>query len=288
MRPLICLLLAGAMGLAGCTQIFLQPDRVAHYPERSFGTPTEDVWIESEGLRLHALLMPASGKPLATVLYLHGNAENLSTHAHLVSWLPAQGYTVLALDYRGYGTSGGERDIDGAHADAQAALAWLVARGAELTGPLIVFGQSIGASIAIRTVAASPERGHVAALISDSGFSSYRRIAREKLALLWLTWPLQWPLSFLMSDRYAAIDVVAQISPIPLLILHGDADVVVDVSHAQRLYDAAREPKDLWIVPGGNHIDATLHKPVRQRLLDYLRMVADANGAGRTQAGTPP
>lgn len=273
--PRILLFVIGLLAcalLGGCTTIFLQPDRVAYYPKRPLGTPAEDVWITSgDGTRLHALRMPTPTKPKATILYLHGNAENLSTHAHLVSWLPAQGYEVLALDYREYGQSGGDRDIDGVHQDAEAALAWLVARGAEKTGPIIVYGQSIGGSIAIRLVATSPLRSQVRALVSDSAFSSYRRIAREKLGSVWLTWPLQWPLSLLMSDRYAAIDAVAKISPIPLLIIHGDEDIVVDVSHAQRLFDAAREPKQLWIVPGGHHIDATFRLPVRERFLAYLQ-----------------
>lgn len=272
-RSLLALLFA-CFALAGCTTIFLQPDRVAYYPKRPLGTPAEDVWITSaDGTRLHALRMPAPGTPKATILYLHGNAENLSTHAHLVSWLPAEGYEVLALDYREYGKSGGDRDIAGVHQDAEAALAWLVARGAERTGPIIVYGQSIGGSIAIRLVAQSTLRTHVLGLISDSAFSSYRRIAREKLGSVWLTWPLQWPLSFLVSDRYAAIDVVADLSPIPLLIIHGDQDIVVDVSHAQRLFDAAREPKQLWIVPGGHHIDATFRLPIRAQLIDYLNVL---------------
>lgn len=273
MRSVLLLLVCALLG--GCTTIFLQPDHVAYYPKLPLGTPAKDVWINSrDGTRLHALRMPTPSRPKATILYLHGNAENLSTHAHLVSWLPAEGYEVLALDYREYGQSGGERDIDGVHQDAEAALAWLVARGADKTGPIIVYGQSIGASIAIYLVATSPLRSQVRALISDSAFSSYRRIAREKLGSVWLTWPLQWPLSFLISDRYAAIDVVARISPIPLLILHGDDDSVVDVSHARRLFAAAREPKQLWIVPGGHHIDAIFHLPIRTRLVEYLDQIA--------------
>ena len=266
-------LLACAL-LGGCTSIFLQPDRIAYYPKRPLGTPAEDVWItSSDGTRLHALRMPTPRTPKATILYLHGNAENLSTHAHLVSWLPAEGYEVLALDYREYGQSGGTRDIDGVHRDAEAALAWLIARGPARTGPIIVYGQSIGGSIAIRLVATSPLRAQVRALISDSAFSSYRRIAREKLGSVWLTWPLQWPLSLLVSDRHAAIDVVASISPIPLLLLHGDEDIVVDVGNAQRLFDAAREPKQLWIVPGGHHIDASFRLPIRHRLIAYLDQI---------------
>ncbi|MES2489203.1 MAG: alpha/beta fold hydrolase [Pseudomonadota bacterium] len=269
------LLLCGL--LTGCTGIFLQPDRIAHYPERSFGTPVEDRWIASaDGTKLHALLMPTSTTPKATILYLHGNAENLTTHAHLVSWLPPQGYQVLALDYRGYGTSEGIQTIDDVHQDAEAALAWLAAQPREKTGPIIVYGQSLGGSIATYLVARSPLRSKVSALIVDSAFSSYRRIAREKLSLFWLTWSLQWPFSLMVSDQYAAEDVIAQISPIPLLLIHGDHDAIVDVSHAKRLYATAREPKQLWIVPGGQHINATFHPDIRQKFLNFLGTAVNA------------
>ncbi len=258
-------------GLTACTSVFVHPDRVAYLQNRPLGTPAEDVWIQArDGGRMHALSMPAQGEQRATVLFLHGNAENLTSHAHAVSWLPALGYTVLALDYRGFGRSEGEADIDTIHEDAEDALTWLVAKGAQSTGPLIVFGQSIGGSVAIRTVAHSALREHVAAVIADSAFSSYRGIAREKLGAVWLTWPLQWPLSLLISNRYTAIDAVADVSPIPLLLIHGERDFIVDPSHSQRLYAAAGEPKALWLIPEGKHIDAANREPVRARLVDFL------------------
>jgi hypothetical protein len=64
---------------------------------------------------------------------------------------------------------------------------------------------------------------------------------------------------------------MANISPLPLLILHGDRDLVVPMHHSQRLYDAAREPKQLWIVPGAGHIQTTGDPAVRDRLIAYLR-----------------
>jgi len=263
--------------LTGCTSVFLQPDRVPYFADRPLGTPYEDVWIAApDGQKLHALYLPAHGRARATVLYLHGNAENLSSHVRAVGWLPAEGYSVLALDYRGYGRSPGKASIRGVHEDAAAALAWLAAQRGGTDMPVIVYGQSLGASIAIRSVASSPFRDTVTAVVAESPFASYRGIAREKLSQVWLTWPLQWPLSLLISDRYAAIDVVNQLSPIPLLLIHGAHDVVVDVRHSQRLYAAAEPPKDLWVIPQGGHIDATRSEPLRERLLAFLASIGQA------------
>ena len=277
LRVLLLLLLCG--GLSGCTSVFLYPDRVHYLPNRALGTPAEDVWISApDGSDLHALYLPAQGSPRATLLFLHGNAENLTSHVHAVGWLPAQGYSVLALDYRGFGRSQGEASVDAIHEDAEAALAWLAARD---VGPLMVYGQSLGASVAIRLVAGAALRERIVAVIAESPFSSYRGIAREKLAQPWLTWPLQYPLSLLISDRYSAIDVADRISPIPLLLIHGERDVIVDASHSQRLYAAASEPKALWLIPEGRHIEATRREPVRTRLLEFL------NAASKRAASNP-
>lgn len=251
--------------------MFLHPDRVQYLPGRELDARVEDRWIAApDGSRLHALHLQAVGTPRATILFLHGNAENLSSHVHAVSWLPDQGYSVLALDYRGFGRSQGQASVEAAHQDAEAALAWLAAQAPERTGALVVYGQSFGAAVAIRLVAQAPERERIAALIADSAFASYRGIARDKLAALWLTWPLQLPLSWLVDDRHAAIDVVGRVSPVPLLLLHGERDAIVDPDHSRRLYAAAREPKALWLIPDGAHIDAVRRASQRARLVDYL------------------
>ncbi len=279
MRLRVLLLLwLSLCGLYGCTSVFLYPDRVQHLAERDPGTPAEDVWITAaDGSDLHALYLPSRDPPRATVLFLHGNAENLSSHVHAVAWLPARGYAVLAVDYRGYGRSQGSASVDGVHEDAAAALDWLLrarqGARADDTAPVVIYGQSLGASVAIALAAATPSRERIAAVIADSAFSSYRRIAREKLAQAWLTWPLQWPLSWLISDHHAAIDVVGRLSPVPLLLIHGEGDLIVDARHSQRLYDAAGEPRELWLIPEGRHIDAPRRESVRERMVGYLDSV---------------
>jgi len=263
--------------LAGCTNVFLQPDRIAHFPGRSVETPVTDVWITAaDGTALHALYLPAPGSARATVLYLHGNAENLSSHIHLARWLPGRGYNLLALDYRGYGRSEGRASVAGLHQDVQAALAWLAEHD---DGPLVLYGHSLGGSVAIHAAATSPHRVRIAAVIADSAFASYRGIAREKLGQLWLTWPLQWPLSWLISDRYAALPVVGQLSPIPLLLIHGERDPVVPPHHAESLFAAAGEPRALWRIPQGGHIDAVRRAEVRDRMHAYLDAVTDRSPA---------
>jgi fermentation-respiration switch protein FrsA (DUF1100 family) len=96
----------------------------------------------------------------------------------------------------------------------------------------------------------------VKALILDSTFASYRVIAREKLGKLWLTWPFQYPLSFLVSDSLAAERFARRRKPIPLLMFHGEGDPVVPPAHGRRLFDAAAGPKEFVAVAGTGHTEA--------------------------------
>ena len=127
----------------------------------------------------------------------------------------------------------------------------------------------MGGAIAIYTAATAGIP--LAAVVVESAFADYHKIMREKLADFFLTWPLQWPLSYTVTDRYSPIQVVADLK-MPLLIIHGDADKVVPVEHAYDLYEAATGDKTLWIVKGGGHTAAfgANRQEYRPRLLSYL------------------
>jgi len=273
MRRLLFIIALTSVLLAGCNGVFFFPDRAQRLSPDQLGLKYEDVYFPAQdGTRLHAWFLPAVGKAQGTILFLHGNAENISTHIMSVRWLPAQGFNVFLLDYRGYGASAGEPTEAGAQEDVDAAMRTLLSRPGVDPDRIVVFGQSLGGAIAIYNVAHSPYRSHIRGLAIESAFASYREIVREKLAAFWLTWPLQYPLSWLVSDQYSPVRSVAAISPIPLLIMHGDQDPIVPVGNGKRLFDAAREPKQLWIVPGGGHIQAFQHQSYRDRFVAWLKL----------------
>ncbi|MHB8536379.1 MAG: alpha/beta hydrolase [Sulfuricaulis sp.] len=274
---MLIFLLAMSVLLAGCNSVFFYPDRAQMLSPDQLGLKYEDVYFPaSDGTRLHAWFLPAQGETQGTILFLHGNAENISTHIMSVRWLPARGFNVLLLDYRGYGASAGEPSMEGVQEDVDAAMRTLLSRPGVDPDRIVVFGQSLGGSIAIYNVAHSPYRDHIRGLAVESAFASYRGIAREKLADFWLSWPLQYPLSWLISDKYSPAAAVAQISPIPLLIIHGDDDPIVPVANGERLFALAREPKQLWIVPKDGHIEAFRHPGYRDRFVAWLKQVLSA------------
>lgn len=270
MRRLLIIVVL-SFSLIGCSNVFFFPyHEHVQTPER-LGLKYEDVYFNaSDGTHLHGWFLPATGRALGTILFLHGNAENVSTHIMSVRWLPERGFNVFLLDYRGYGVSAGKPTLAGVQDDVDSALKMLLARPGVDAARIVVFGQSLGGAIAIYNVAHSPHRGHIRALVVESAFSGYRRITREKLGDFWLTWPLQYPLSWTVSDKYNPSEAVTRISPIPLLVIHGDRDPIVPVHHGEQLFDLAREPKQLWIVPGGGHIQAFQWQSYRDRFVAYL------------------
>ncbi len=266
---LFCIVLIGV--LPGCDSYFFYPLK-DHLPNPTLaGVAREDVFVRTpDGVRLHGWLLRPQGEPLGTVLFLHGNAENVSTHVNSVLWLALSGYRVFLFDYRGYGKSEGKATMAGVHADALAAIDALFGMD-EVDGDRVaVLGQSLGGAVAVHAVANSPHKARMKALIVDSAFSGYREIAREKVAEVSLFKPFRSPLSRLVTDRYSPRFWIGRVAPVPVLVIHGDADRVVPSAHGERLYALAGEPKALWIVPGAGHIESFASPDVRARLLRYL------------------
>jgi hypothetical protein len=129
-RPIRLLALAGlAAALGGCSGLIFQPMRELVLTPDEIGLDYRDVHLEAEdGVRLHGWFLPAEPPRRGSVLFLHGNAQNISTHIASVAWLPAEGFDVLLVDYRGYGLSGGSPSLAGLHLDFEAALEALLER----------------------------------------------------------------------------------------------------------------------------------------------------------------
>jgi fermentation-respiration switch protein FrsA (DUF1100 family) len=74
-----------------------------------------------------------------------------------------------------------------------------------------------------------------------------------------------------MENEFSPAASIEALSPIPVLFIHGEQDLIVPVHHSQRLYDRAREPKQLWVVPDSGHIQAVKSRTWRQRLTEFLQ-----------------
>lgn len=231
----------------GCSSVFFYPDQVTYITPDRLNLEFEDVFVETpDGETLHGWWLPASSEPKGTVYFLHGNAQNISSHIMNVAWLPERRYNVFLIDYRGYGRSTGAPDIEGTLHDAETGLRWLVDQPDVQSQPLFLLGQSLGG--ALGTALASEwvkrdEQPPLDGVILDGTFSGFRAIAREKLGDFWLTWPLQVPLSWTITDEYEAYERIGDISPVPVMVIHSVRDGIIPFHHGKRLYEAAEEPK---------------------------------------------
>jgi fermentation-respiration switch protein FrsA (DUF1100 family) len=247
-RLLLTLVLAG-LGLlqAGCSSLFFFPDREVYITPDRLELAHDELWIDTpDGETLHAWWLPAQGEARGHVYFLHGNAQNISSHILNVAWLPERGYNVLLIDYRGYGQSSGSPDLEGTLHDAETGLRWL-GREKNTSGvPLYLLGQSLGGALAITLASEWVPRGEqpsLSGVVADSTFSGYRAIAREKLDGFWLTWPFQVPLSWTVTDQYEGVDVIDRISPVPVMIIHSVRDGIIPIHHGLALHEAAKQPK---------------------------------------------
>ncbi|MDA3869835.1 MAG: alpha/beta fold hydrolase [Gammaproteobacteria bacterium] len=255
--------------LSGCTQVLFQPQRAQFATPDILGVMYENVQLEThDGLKLHGWKLLSKDIYKGTILFFQGNGENISTHFSNVYWLTDHGYDVYLFDYRGYGNSEGAAQLDAVIRDVETTIGYSVKQLAKNEN-LIVMGYSLGASLAIHAVAHSQHKESIKALITIEGFSDYRKVTQDVLSTSWLTWALQWPLSFAMDNSYRPLDAVAQIAPISLMLMHSKEDEIIPFEHAQALYEAANEPKKLQVVTGShNRIFNKIEN--RQLLLDYL------------------
>ncbi len=256
------LALLTVIGFGGCgsgNRLFYWPNRLVYSDPAREGTEVEDVTFEApDGTSLHAWFVPARpGEARGTVVYFHGNAQNLTAHYAFVSWLPAEGYNLFLFDYRGFGRSEGHPTREGTFRDSVAALAAVRSRPDVDPDRLVGFGQSLGGALLLAALGET-DPSQVRGVAIESSFASYRNVAQAKLAESPLTWLFQWPLSrWLVTGEHSPADSLDRLEGVPLLILHGDADEIVPFSQGQELFRLAPEPKRFIRVPGGRHVEAT-------------------------------
>jgi hypothetical protein len=251
LRTALPLLLSAA--LCGCTHLFFQPTHNVYADPASDGLRYEVIkFYSGDGTPLTGMFFPAPAPARGTVVHFHGNADNMTAFFPYSAWLAGEGYNVFIFDYRGYGASGGKPDLDGLVADGRAALEHALKLPGAETGKIIIFGQSLGAAIA---VAAAAESGfEPAAMVLEGGFYSYKGVGAAVLRRHWFTWPVSWLPWLAVSGRHAPKDYISKLA-CPKLFIHSKGDHTVPYSQGRKLYEAAPQPKEFWTVPYG-HIEA--------------------------------
>lgn len=222
------------------------PFRTLEVTPKDLGLRFEEARLVTEdGVTLHGWFLPVDGSRF-TVLVCHGNAGNISHRLDRALLMQAKlKIDVFLFDYRGYGLSEGTPDEQGTYRDARAAHRYLSTARGVMPGNLIIFGESLGAAVALQLALEVPAR----ALVLEAPFTSIGDMARGML-------PIPFP-GVLLRTKYDNIGKIGGLR-MPLLILHGDLDTTVPFAQGRRLFDAAPEPKSFFRIPGAGHNDTYL------------------------------
>ncbi len=219
--------------------------------DRSWGGLTaeglDDVWIEFDSrttgqpTRLHALWLAGERPDAPVLLYLHGARWNVTGSTPRIRRMQELGFSVLAVDYRGFGKSTQVLPSETmAYEDARAAWDWLAQRYPGR--PRYIFGHSLGGAIAIDLASQVQDE---AGTIVEGTFTSIPDVAS--------TFKWGWlPVGPLITQRFESVRKVARIGS-PLLVVHGDADSLIKPELGRKLYDAATGRKAFVLVEGGSH-----------------------------------
>jgi fermentation-respiration switch protein FrsA (DUF1100 family) len=210
--------------------ILFQPPRASYHdgPEVLKLTATD-------GKRISAIYLE---NPAAqyTILFTHGNAEDIGDDLPFLEQLRAHGFSVFAVEYHGYGTSEGTPSEKTLYLDEDAAYDYLTGTLHVAPANIIVLGRSVGAGPAVDLAARRPVGG----LVVRSGFVSVFRVLTRIPLLPW--------------DEFRNLAKIRRVR-CPVLIIHGTSDSVIPFWHGRALFDAAPEPKKLIAVPGADHND---------------------------------
>lgn len=243
--------------------IFLPSPDVRRTPG-DVGLKYEEVWLPVGGSSalLNGWWLESADVRGATFLFLHGNDLNIGGNVEHVARLQRLGLNVLAIDYRGYGKSGGgfpsEMQV---YEDADAAWNYLVQQRGVDPRQLFIYGHSLGGAIAIELALRHPE---AAGLIVESTFTSMPDMAET---VYWM-----FPTDWLLNQRFDAVAKMPRLR-LPVLLIHGTADAEVPYRMSKRLFEATGGPKRLVLIPGGGHEDsASIGVDLYTRaVLDFVR-----------------
>ena len=193
-----------------------------------------------DGIDLKGWYMPATTKPL-TIVFFHGNADHLSNAAPVAKSYIAAGYGFLVTEYRGFSGMAGRPTEDGFYDDARTFINKLIADGIKPQN-IVLMGHSLGSGVATQMASEFPVGG----LILVAPFTSIPDMAQ-------LQYPY-YPARYFVWDRFDNAAKIADL-PMPILIVNGDKDDLVPITHGQHLFDLAHAPKQYHLFPDRDHSD---------------------------------
>lgn len=286
-RPLVLRLVGGLIAALAAAYVLIvcalwywqgsfifQPSPVVETTPSDMGVKFEKVTLPIGGGQLAGWWVPSEDPQAATLLYSHGNANNVGANAQEVVRFQKAGLNVFIYDYRGYGEStGGPPREKLAYEDAERAWTYLVSERHISPATVVIYGHSLGGVVAIDLASKHADAG---ALIAESTLTSIADLADGMGAGRLL------PVRLILTERFDALSRIRAVH-VPALILQGQEDTR-HLAMGQRLYDAANHPKQRAVIPGGGHNDSAEMNPaayfgVLNSFLSKYRLTPSATAA---------
>ena len=241
------------------SRVLYQPSRVYDYNPKGYGLQYEVVsLVTPDGESLAAWFVPAEGAD-RTVLFCHGNAGNISHRLDTLKMFHELRLNCLIVDYRGYGQSSGKPTEKGTLIDILTGYQWLIEDKDTNPEQIILFGRSLGGSIA----AIVAKDVHPSGLVLESAFTSFDDVGAHYYP--WL------PVRLFSRFDYNTLEAIRQVT-CPVLVIHSPDDEIIPYKFGQQIYDAAPEPKQFAELKGthneGIFENDSLYKRIWQDWLD--------------------
>jgi fermentation-respiration switch protein FrsA (DUF1100 family) len=264
----ILVVLAVTYTIWGLTLFFIQqkflycPVREVNYTPEELGIEFESVTFKTaDGLKLSGWYVPAEGADF-TILFCHGNGGNIMHRLDSINIFKDIGLNCFIFDYRGYGSSEGKPTEEGTYFDALAAYKWLTTHKRVPAENIILFGRSMGASIAAQLACKVNKK----ALVIESAFTSYVDIGKKFYPYM--------PVKLFARYSYRTIDYIKKVN-CPVMIIHSRNDDIIPFEFGLELYHAANEPKEFIEIFGSHNdgflVSSEIYKNGWKKWLQFLK-----------------
>ncbi len=245
MKSIVTTVIVGVLIAALALWMFQR--RLMYFPTQHLGdlppSVEEVAYSTADQLNMKAWFLATESQPVGTVIVFNGNAGNRADRWPLGEALRTSGFSVLLVDYRGYGANPGSPSQAGLDSDALAALEYVRSRPDVDADRIVYFGESLGSGVAIRLAVTDPP----AALVLRSPFTSMADVAAVHYSIM----------SFLLRDRYPSLEKIPEVDA-PVMVVAGSTDSIVPVEQSRTLFEAALQPGRYLELQGADHNDWAL------------------------------
>lgn len=243
---------------------YFYAEKIIFQPQPSSYRDTKQIikLDSGDGVKISAVYLPDPGA-LYTILYSHGNAEDIGQLLPMLEDIKGMGFSVFAYDYRGYGTSSGTSSEENAYRDADAAYDYLVNNLGIPAHRIIALGRSLGGAVAVDLA----QRRQLGGLIIESSFVTAYRVLTH--------------IPLFPFDKFKSISKIKEVR-CPVLVIHGKRDEVIPFWHGERLFQAANEPKlSHWVEGAGhNNLFEVAGSRYGQILKDFVTLIERSSNSG--------